>query len=124
METIYDKTSLKTGFYSSLISWKGVTSALVFIDYPFSPPSRADFLQCLQNRRNLATLVGNIEFHINDFLGILDARAFKDEPVDGAVVRLHGRDGRGSSTTSHTAAFTCGLLTRHPAVQERLAPSS
>lgn len=85
MRGIYYKKSLKTNFYSSMGSWKGVTSTLRFIDYPSPSPSRTNLVQCFQNC-NLATLVDNIESHINDFLHLLDVRAVRNEPVDGVVV--------------------------------------
>src|SRR5690242_3274566 len=40
MKTIYDKSSLKTRFYRSMGSWKGVTSTLGFVDYAGAAPSR------------------------------------------------------------------------------------
>lgn len=85
MKTIYDKTSLKTSFYSSMGSWKGVTSTLGFIDYPRAAPSRNNLLQCFQNR-NLVTLVESIESHVNDFVRLLDRKAENDDSVDGVVV--------------------------------------
>jgi cytochrome P450 len=85
MKLIYDKTSLKTSFYRSMGSWKGVTSTLGFVDYQSASPSRTNLLQCFQNR-NLTTLVENLESHVNDFLRLLDKRASNDEAVDGVVV--------------------------------------
>ena len=85
MKTIYDKSSLKTSFYSSMGSWKGVTSTLGFIDYPKAAPSRNNLLQCFQNR-NLATLVESIESHVNDFVRLLNSKADSNESVDGVVV--------------------------------------
>lgn len=85
MKTIYDKTSLKTSFYSSMGSWKGVTSTLGFLDYAKAAPSRNNLLQCFQNR-NLATLVESIESHVDDFVRLLNTKAEANEVVDGVVV--------------------------------------
>ena len=84
MKAIYDKTSLKTSFYSSMGSWKGVTSTLGFVDYPSASPSRTNLIQCFQNR-NLAALTENLESHIHSFVQLLDDHASRDEPVDGVV---------------------------------------
>lgn len=85
MKTIYDRSSLKTSFYRSMGSWKGVTSTLGFVDYSAAAPSRNNLLQCFQNR-NLDTLVENIESHIDEMIELLDSRAKADEAVDGVVV--------------------------------------
>lgn len=85
MHSIYDKTSVKTPFYASMGSWKGVTSTLGFLTYPEASPSRNNLVQCFQNR-NLATLVDNIESHVDDFISLLDMRSEANEPVDGVVV--------------------------------------
>jgi cytochrome P450 len=85
MKFIYDKTATKTSFYSSMGSWKGVTSTLGFITYPEAAPSRNNLVQCFQNR-NLAVLVQNIESHVNDFVDLLESRAANNEIVDGVVV--------------------------------------
>jgi cytochrome P450 len=85
MKVIYDKTSVKTSFYSSMGSWKGVTSTLGFITYPEAAPSRNNLIQCFQNR-NLAVLVENIESHVHDFINLLNSRVEAGENVDGVVV--------------------------------------
>lgn len=85
MKVIYDKSAVKTAFYASMGSWKGVTSTLGFLTYPEASPSRNNLVQCFQNR-NLAALVDNIESHVDDFLSLLDTRAAADEVVDGVVV--------------------------------------
>lgn len=85
MRVIYDRSSLKTSFYKSMGSWKGVTSTLGFLDYESAAPTRNNLLQCFQNR-NLATLVETIESHINDFIQLLNEKADVDEKVDGVVV--------------------------------------
>ncbi|RGP71298.1 cytochrome p450 [Fusarium sporotrichioides] len=85
MKIIYDRSSLKTCFYSSMGSWKGVTSTLGFLDYKSAAPSRNNLIQCFQNR-NLDALVENIELHIDDMIQLLNKRARADESVDGVVV--------------------------------------
>lgn len=85
MKIIYDKTAIKTSFYASMGSWKGVTSTLGFLTYPEAAPSRNNLVQCFQNR-NLAALVDNIESHVDDFIHLLDDRASLGEIVDGVVV--------------------------------------
>lgn len=85
MKSIYDKTSIKTKFYASMGSWKGVTSTLGFLDYPSASPSRNNLIQCFQNK-NLAVLVENIQAHVSDFIKLLEAKASKNESVDGIVV--------------------------------------
>lgn len=85
MKIIYDKSSIKTSFYSSMGSWKGVTSTLGFIDYASASPSRNNLLQCFQNR-NLSVLVESIESHIDDFLKLLKKSSDEDKAVDGVVI--------------------------------------
>lgn len=85
MKVIYDKTAIKTRFYASMGSWKGVTSTLGFLTYAEAAPSRNNLIQCFQNR-NLAALVDNIESHVDDFLRLLSTRAAAGETVDGVVV--------------------------------------
>jgi len=85
IKIIYDRTSLKTSFYSSMGSWKGVTSTLGFIDYPSAAPTRNNLIQCFQNK-NLATLVENIDSHVMDFIKLLESKAESNETVDGVVV--------------------------------------
>ncbi|KAH6689896.1 putative cytochrome P450 [Plectosphaerella plurivora] len=84
MKTIYDKSSYKTSFYSSMGKWKGVTSTLGFVDYASASPSRTNLLQCFQNR-NLDTLVESIESHIDEIMQLLDSHAQADAAVDGVV---------------------------------------
>jgi cytochrome P450 len=85
MKTIYDKSSIKTSFYSSMGSWKGVQSTLGFVDYASAAPSRNSIIQCFQNK-NLETLVENIESHVEDFVQLLDTRCRAKQEVDGVVV--------------------------------------
>ncbi|KAH6618822.1 cytochrome P450 [Boeremia exigua] len=85
MKAIYDKTAIKTSFYSSMGRWKGVTSTLGFLDYASAAPSRNNLIQCFQNK-NLATLVENIQSHVEDFLKLIDEKTKKNEAVDGVVV--------------------------------------
>lgn len=85
MKTIYDKSSIKTKFYSSMGSWKGVTSTLGFVDYRSAAPSRNNLIQCFQNK-NLAILVESIESHVLDFLRILEKKSIDHEAIDGVVV--------------------------------------
>ena len=63
--------------------WKGVTSTLGFVDYASAAPSRNNLIQCFQNK-NLATLVENIQSHVEDFLELLERKAKSNEPVDGS----------------------------------------
>jgi benzoate 4-monooxygenase len=85
MKVIYDRTSLKTPFYTSMGSWKGVTSTLGFVDYASAAPTRNNLIQCFQNK-NLAVLAANIESHIKEFLQLLSQKAEEDQNVDGIVV--------------------------------------
>ncbi|KAF2188155.1 cytochrome P450 [Zopfia rhizophila CBS 207.26] len=85
MKIIYDQTSLKTSFYSSMGSWKGVTSTLGFIDYHGAAPTRNNLILCFQNK-NLATLVENIDSHVMDFIRLIESKAKINEPVDGVVI--------------------------------------
>ncbi|RDW56536.1 hypothetical protein BP6252_14126 [Coleophoma cylindrospora] len=85
MKIIYDRSSLKTSFYKSMGSWKGVTGTLGFIDYKTAAPTRNNLIECFQNR-NLATLVANIESHIHNFIRLLDENADQNEKVDGVIV--------------------------------------
>ncbi|KAJ4983885.1 cytochrome p450 [Stagonosporopsis vannaccii] len=85
MKSIYDKTATKTPFYSSMGRWKGVTSTLGFVDYASAAPSRNNLIQCFQNK-NLASLVENIQSHVEDFLKLLEVKAKSNEAVDGVVV--------------------------------------
>ena len=85
MNNIYDKSSLKTSFYRSMGSWKGVTSTLGFVTYQAAAPSRNNLIQCFQNR-NLTVLVENIESHVRDFIQLLDDKARANAIVDGVVV--------------------------------------
>jgi cytochrome P450 len=85
MKTIYDKSSIKTSFYSSMGSWKGVQSTLGFVDYASAAPSRNSIIQCFQNK-NLETLVQNIESHVDDFVQLLDTKCRAKQEVDGVVL--------------------------------------
>ena len=85
MKTIYDRTSLKTNFYTQMGSWKGVTSTLGFVDYASAAPSRNNLIQCFQNK-NLATLVQNVDSHVNEFVALLDRSAKEDKVLDGVVI--------------------------------------
>jgi len=119
MKTIYDRTSTKTSFYSSMGSWKGVTSTLGFIDYPSAAPTRNNLIQCFQNK-NLATLAENIGSHVQQFLDHLEKEASKDHAVDGVVVfRLLALDivtdvlwGEEETLLSHIGEDTPVLLRR------------
>lgn len=85
MKIIYDKSSIKTSFYSSMGSWKGVTSTLGFVNYEAAAPSRNNLIQCFQNK-NLATLVESIESHVLEFVSLLEKKSVEDKVVDGVVV--------------------------------------
>jgi cytochrome P450 len=85
MKTIYDRTSLKTSFYTEMGSWKGVTSTLGFVDYASAAPTRNNLIQCFQNK-NLATLVENVNSHVNEFLALLDRSVKQNKVVDGVVI--------------------------------------
>ncbi|CEJ80855.1 hypothetical protein VHEMI01015 [[Torrubiella] hemipterigena] len=83
MKVIYDRTSIKTSFYSSMGSWKGVTSTLGFVDYKSASPSRNNLILIFQNR-NLETLIGSFESHIDDFVALLERN--DSLLVDGVVI--------------------------------------
>lgn len=85
MKIIYDRTAIKTRFYASMGSWKGIKSTLGFLDYPSAAPTRNNLLQCFQNK-NLATLVENIQGHVYACVHLLKTKAQNDEKVDGVVV--------------------------------------
>lgn len=85
MKIIYNRKSLKTPFYTSMGSWKGVTSTLGFVDYGSAAPTRNNLIQCFQNK-NLATLVENISAHIAEFCSLLRREARDGRDVDGVVV--------------------------------------
>jgi cytochrome P450 len=84
MKVIYDNSAIKTPFYASMGSWKGVQSTLGFIDYPSAAPTRNNLIQCFQNK-NLATLVESIQGHVLEFTDMLRTKAKLDESVDGVV---------------------------------------
>lgn len=84
MKVIYDHSAIKTPFYASMGSWKGVKSTLGFIDYPSAAPTRNNLIQCFQSK-NLATLVENIQGHVLEFTNMLRAKAKLNESVDGVV---------------------------------------
>ncbi|KIX92750.1 uncharacterized protein Z520_11602 [Fonsecaea multimorphosa CBS 102226] len=85
MKQIYDKTAIKTSFYASMGSWKGVTTTLGFLDYASAARSRNNLLQCFQNR-NLATLAENMQSHVEDFIRLLEQKSRSGDAVDGVVV--------------------------------------
>ncbi|KAK4621262.1 Cholesterol side-chain cleavage enzyme, mitochondrial [Fulvia fulva] len=85
MKIIYNRKSLKTPFYASMGSWKGVTSTLGFVDYASAAPTRNNLIQCFQNK-NLATLVENISSHISEFCELLRRTTKGNGDVDGVVI--------------------------------------
>lgn len=85
MKTIYDRTAIKTGFYASMGSWKGIKSTLGFLDYASAAPTRNNLIQCFQNK-NLANLVENIQGHVYACIDILRKKAESDEKVDGVTI--------------------------------------
>lgn len=84
MKTIYDRSSIKTSFYSNMGSWKGVVSTLGKLDYASAGPTRANLIQCFQSR-NLDALCENIDGHVFQFVDILTDKARKGENVDGVI---------------------------------------
>ncbi|PMD48957.1 cytochrome P450 [Hyaloscypha variabilis F] len=119
MKIIYDRTSLKTPFYSSMGSWKGVTSTLGFVDYANAAPHRNNLIQCFQNK-NLAILATNIDSHVQEFVRLLSRKAEESSNVDGIVVfRLLALDivtdvlwGEEQTLLSHLDDSTPDLLRR------------
>ena len=85
MKIIYDRSAIKTSFYASMGSWKGVKSTLGFIDYTGAAPTRNNLIQCFQNK-NLTALVSSIQAHVFEFTDMLRAKAKLNQPVDGVVV--------------------------------------
>lgn len=84
MKTIYDRTSIKTSFYSNMGSWKGVTTTLGKLDYASAAPTRTNLIQCFQNR-NLEMLSESIDGHVLQFVDILRSFARTGSNVDGVV---------------------------------------
>ncbi|THX50391.1 hypothetical protein D6D08_09867 [Aureobasidium pullulans] len=84
MKTIYNRSSVKTSFYTNMGSWKGVITTLGKLDYASAAPTRNNLLQCFQNR-NLDTLTENIDAHVLKFVKILSEHAERGENVDGVV---------------------------------------
>ena len=84
MKIIYDRSSIKTSFYSSMGSWKGVVTTLGKLDYASAGPTRANLIQCFQNR-NLDSLASNIDRHVLQFVDILREKAKAGENVDSVV---------------------------------------
>ncbi|KAI5205033.1 hypothetical protein E4T39_03150 [Aureobasidium subglaciale] len=84
MKTIYNRSSIKTSFYTKMGSWKGVVTTLGKLDYTSAAPTRNNLLQCFQNR-NLDTLTQNIDSHVLKFVKILSEHADKGENVDGVI---------------------------------------
>lgn len=84
MKIIYDRSSIKTSFYSNMGSWKGVITTLGKLDYASAAPTRTNLIQCFQNR-NLDALSENIVSHVFQFVGILKRFARSGSNVDGVV---------------------------------------
>ncbi|KAK3686430.1 hypothetical protein LTR37_019818 [Vermiconidia calcicola] len=84
MKVIYDRSSIKTRFYSNMGSWKGVVTTLGKLDYAAAGPTRTNLLQCFQNR-NLEALTERIDAHVFQFVDIMKAKARESENVDGVV---------------------------------------
>jgi cytochrome P450 len=84
MKTIYNRSSIKTSFYTNMGSWKGVVTTLGKLDYTSAAPTRNNLLQCFQNR-NLDTLTGNIDSHVLKFVEILSNHADTGDNIDGVV---------------------------------------
>ncbi len=84
MKIIYDRSSVKTSFYSKMGSWKGVTSTLGKLDYASAGPTRNNLIQCFQNK-NLEALADHIDGHVLQFVDILKDKAWNGDDVDGVV---------------------------------------
>lgn len=84
MKTIYDRSSIKTSFYANMGSWKGVTTTLGKLDHASAAPTRANLIQCFQNR-NLDALADHIDGHVLQFVDIMKSKAEQGEDVDGVV---------------------------------------
>lgn len=84
MKTIYDRSSIKTSFYANMGSWKGVTTTLGKLDHASAAPTRANLIQCFQNR-NLDALAGHIDGHVFQFVEIMRSKAEQGEDIDGVV---------------------------------------
>lgn len=85
MKIIYDRTAIKTRFYASMGSWKGIKSTLGFLDYTSAAPTRNNLIQCFQNK-NLASLVENIQGHVLACVSVLKAKATTNEKIDGVTI--------------------------------------
>jgi cytochrome P450 len=85
MKIIYDRTAIKTRFYASMGSWKGIKSTLGFLDYTSAAPTRNNLIQCFQNK-NLASLVENIQGHVLACVNVLREKAENDEKLDGVTI--------------------------------------
>lgn len=85
MKIIYDRSAVKSRFYASMGSWKGVKSTLGFVDYPSAAPTRNNLIRCFQNQ-NLATLVDQIQGHVMEMVAILKKSSKKGEKTDGVIL--------------------------------------
>ncbi|GIZ42996.1 hypothetical protein CKM354_000624200 [Cercospora kikuchii] len=119
MKTIYDRSSIKTSFYSNMGSWKGVVTTLGKLDYASAGPTRTNLIQCFQNR-NLETLADNIDKHVFQFVDVMKTKAEAGENVDGVVwFRLLALDivtdvlwGEDTDLLGHAGSDTPELLKR------------
>lgn len=84
MKIIYDKTAIKSRFYASMGSWKGVKSTLGFVDYASAAPTRNNLIRCFQNQ-NLALLVDTIQSHVLELVEVLRRHAKVGTEFDGVV---------------------------------------
>jgi cytochrome P450 len=84
METIYDRTSIKSRFYVGMGSWKGMTGTSGFSDYPSEDASRSNLIKRFQDQ-NFATLVSQIQRHVIQLANILQALSTINDKVDGVV---------------------------------------
>ena len=84
MKTIYDRSSIKTSFYSRMGSWKGVVSTLGKLDYASAAPTRNNLIACFQNK-NLALLAEHVNAHVKQFVEIMETLAEGGEDIDGVV---------------------------------------
>ena len=72
-------------FYAGMGCWKGVKSALGFVDYSSAAPTRNNLIQCFQNR-NLDTLIDSMAFHITEFCSLLKSKLSNNETIHGVMV--------------------------------------
>ena len=84
MKTIYDRSAIKSRFYASMGSWKGIKSTLGFLDYPSAAPTRNNLIRCFQNQ-NLAALVDQIQSHVMALVDVLRKTSEKGDKVDGVI---------------------------------------